>query len=306
MRQAPLVSIVVPVYNGEMFLAETIDSILAQSYEDWELLLIDDGSTDGSAEIIRGYSDKRIQYVKGERKGNPAGVRNLGISLAKGEWIALCDQDDLWAPYKLERQVMCIGDGVGMVVGSSDSIGEDGKPIPRIVSKTKTMIEEFLSNKSCVQIPNFVLFRENYIMNSTVLVKRTIFDKIGMLSEDPDLRGVEDYEFLIRLLCNGYVISYVPQILASWRQHSSNLTKEIHTKSVHRQRILHHLMEALTCKEFGEVPRILRFQRILELRLKICKIEQRRSFRHRLIYLMRFVQWVVSKRFLRLFGKSYY
>ncbi len=101
-----LISIIVPIYNTEAFLAKTIESVLAQTYANWELLLIDDGSTDSSSFICEEFAkeDKRTSYYY-KTNGGQASARNLGIQKSKGDWIAFLDADDLWLPQKLEHQL---------------------------------------------------------------------------------------------------------------------------------------------------------------------------------------------------------
>lgn len=102
-----LVSIVTPVYNAEKFISETIDSIQKQTYKDWELILVDDCSSDSSYDIISEYmkNDKRIRYIKLEKNSGAAVSRNTGIKNAKGRFIAFVDSDDIWLPKKLEKQI---------------------------------------------------------------------------------------------------------------------------------------------------------------------------------------------------------
>ena len=102
----PQISVITPCYNAESTIRETIDSVLRQTFKDWELLIIDDCSTDNSAEIIREYSsrDSRIKYFKTEEKsGSPSTPRNIGIDNASGEYIAFLDADDVWLPDKLAK-----------------------------------------------------------------------------------------------------------------------------------------------------------------------------------------------------------
>lgn len=101
----PAVSIVLPTYNREHIIARAIDSALAQTFTDFELLVVDDGSTDNTAEIMRGYTDTRIHYLKQEKNQGGAEARNIGIRASKGRYIALLDSDDEWLPPKLEKQV---------------------------------------------------------------------------------------------------------------------------------------------------------------------------------------------------------
>ena len=101
-----LVSIIMPSYNTDKFIIETIKSVLAQTYTEWELLIVDDCSTDKTDEIVRSFlSDKRIKYFKNEKNSGAAASRNKALREAKGKWIAFLDSDDLWMPEKLEKQI---------------------------------------------------------------------------------------------------------------------------------------------------------------------------------------------------------
>ncbi|MBK8959386.1 MAG: glycosyltransferase family 2 protein [Proteobacteria bacterium] len=125
--ERPRVTIIVNCYNGAEFLAEALDSALAQTYTDWELLLYDDCSTDGSAAVFERYSDARLRYVRAPRLLNLSQARQAALVLAHGEWIAFLDQDDIWLPDKLARQ-MAIADQdldgkVGLVYGRAKRFG---------------------------------------------------------------------------------------------------------------------------------------------------------------------------------------
>ena len=100
-----MVSIITPAYNSEKFIAETIQSVLAQTYQNWELLIVDDCSTDKTAEIISRFQDSRIKYFHNYTNKGSAFSRNLALQKAKGKWIAFLDSDDLWHPEKLEKQI---------------------------------------------------------------------------------------------------------------------------------------------------------------------------------------------------------
>lgn len=131
------VSIIMPVYNTEAFLAESIESVLAQTYREWELLIVDDGSTDGSVFLIKAFTerDPRIKYLKMDiHSGSPALPRNIGIKYAQGRYIAFIDSDDMWLPDKLEKQVELFGDPRAAVVYCDyERIAEDGRRAGRIV-----------------------------------------------------------------------------------------------------------------------------------------------------------------------------
>ena len=103
---AGLVSIIMPSYNTASFIAESIQSVLAQSYKDWELIIVDDCSPDNTDDVVKPYlSDERIRYLKNEKNSGAAVSRNRALREAKGKWIAFLDSDDLWMPEKLQKQV---------------------------------------------------------------------------------------------------------------------------------------------------------------------------------------------------------
>ena len=110
MMNKELVSIIMPSYNCGKYVKDTINSVLAQSYEDWELLFIDDCSTDHTEEILKGFNDPRIRFFKNEKNSGAAVSRNRALKEAQGRWIAFLDSDDLWTPNKLERQIKFMED----------------------------------------------------------------------------------------------------------------------------------------------------------------------------------------------------
>lgn len=128
----PLVSVVIPNYNGESFVAKTLDSVLNQTYQHYEIIVVDDCSNDGSPEIIERYSEKepRIRLIRLAKNEGVANARNTGILQSKGQYIALLDNDDLWTPDKLERQVR-LSQEADIVYCSYDFIDENDQQIKR-------------------------------------------------------------------------------------------------------------------------------------------------------------------------------
>src|SRR5437867_1216291 len=130
----PRISVIMPVYNGEAFIAEAIRSVIAQTYACWELIVVDDGSIDNTRQVVSGFTDQRIAYISQENQGLAA-ARNTGIQHSKGEYLAFLDHDDLWAPTFLERCVSALQlVGSGHLVGVYTSyvhIAEDGGPLPQ-------------------------------------------------------------------------------------------------------------------------------------------------------------------------------
>ena len=139
-----LVSIIMPSWNTGRFIAESIQSVLNQTYQNWELLIVDDCSTDNTDEIVAGFNDKRIRYFKNEKNSGAAITRNRAIREARGEWIAFLDSDDLWSPEKLAKQLNFMNEH-GYVFSYHDfvKIDEESKPLnvyvtgPDVVTKSK-------------------------------------------------------------------------------------------------------------------------------------------------------------------------
>ena len=160
-----LVSVILPNYNSEKFIRETLDSVLAQTYQNWELFAVDDCSTDGSVDIIREYAEKdaRIKLVLREKNSGVANVRNAGVQMANGKYIALLDSDDLWTADKLARQVALLEEtGADLTYCSYDFIDEASKPLGKTFKvPEKTNFKKMLA---C-----------NVIGCSTVLMKADLF-----------------------------------------------------------------------------------------------------------------------------------
>jgi len=137
LQTAPRVSVVMPVYNVEAYVAEAIQSVLAQTFTDFELIIVDDGGTDASLAICRSFSDPRITIVSQRNRGL-AGARNTGIAAARGEFVALLDSDDRWLPEKLMLHVIHLDNAsaIGVSYAPSRFIDTAGKPL-RIVQRPK-------------------------------------------------------------------------------------------------------------------------------------------------------------------------
>lgn len=145
----PLVSIVTPCYNAEAFIKDTLSSIVAQTYENWELFIIDDGSRDNSEAVISNYlSDVRITYLKNEKNSGVAFTRNVGIEKAKGKYLAFCDSDDIWDSTKLEKQVALLESSDSDICFCGYSLmNEKGEFIANIpVNESRTISDELKSS----------------------------------------------------------------------------------------------------------------------------------------------------------------
>ena len=203
-NSSPLVSVVVASYNQSQFIQETIDSILNQDYPALELIVVDDGSTDGTAEILQGYaSDRRVKVIYQENSGQTV-AKNRGCKEASGKYIAFCDSDDYWLPGKLTDQVACAeADGnIAVVYGESAWINERGETIPR-----------YRTPRHSGRITAQLLF-ENFVTFPTVMVRRDVFEEVGGFDEQ--LTMSIDYDLWLRISV-GHDFLYVPKDYACYR-----------------------------------------------------------------------------------------
>ncbi len=205
----PLVSVVIPTYNYGRYLPEAIDSVLGQTLADREIIVIDDGSTDDTGEIVRGYGD-RVIYLTQENTGL-ATTRNRGCAVARGEYLAFLDADDVWLLDKLEVQVRALerNPDAGMVCGSMNRIDVDGRPLPGpkpSIPPGETTLE---------------MLERGTALPSTWIVRRSCFEGIGGFDES--LTAMEDYEFALRVAMHSRVIC-LPEILVNYRVHSDSLS----------------------------------------------------------------------------------
>ena len=195
--KTPIVSIVMPVYNTAKYVEAAIDSVLAQTFEDFELLIIDDAGPDHSIDLCRAYSDPRIRIISQANRGL-AGARNTGIRQARGQFVALLDSDDLWEAEKLQRHVEHLwqSPNVGISYAASKMIDDDGNLL-RIVQRPK------LNNVTARDI-----FLRNPVGNgSAPVIRREVFEDIAFINEvrqeldyfDETFRQSEDIECWCRM-----------------------------------------------------------------------------------------------------------
>lgn len=202
MTPSNLISVVMPAYNSERYISEAIRSVISQTYENWELIVIDDGSTDSTPDIVKSFADvdKRITFVQNEKNLGVALTRNRGFELACGEWVALLDSDDVWHNDKLEKQLeVAERTGCDVVYCSYTMIDEDRHLLSEYVVPPKTSYEELL--------------KESTISCSTALLSRRITDSEHFLSEYYH----EDYVYWLHLLKQGYVAAGSTESLVDYR-----------------------------------------------------------------------------------------
>ena len=285
-------TIYTPVYNASKFLELTFQSIINQSFTDWEYLLLDDGSTDSSKLIIEKYAkiDKRIKYQFLEHTGNPATIRNLAITTGSGDWFASCDHDDIWHPLKLELQFDLINkyktEQIVFTNGKyfknpPNELNIDG--LYDYLGINRKLDRERVNTR---KMNNNDLLQGNHIMNSSVLVHKTVYNQVGLLNEDISLRGIEDYDFWLRAACLYINFFQVDEILSFWREYEGNLSKiEPYQKY---QEILKLITNARKCKNLKVEKRFDFYYMISYIHLLIDtkKFQQNRSFKNRFRFMI--------------------
>lgn len=203
------VSVIVPTYNRAHMVTETIDSILNQTFKDFELIVVDNCSSDNTEEVIKSYADKRVRYFKHQNNRIVAVNRNYGISKAQGEYIAFCDDDDLWMPDKLERQLQEFekDSQIGLVCTNLINFDENGEHGKIVTNELKDSDFTFES-----------LIWRNRIVCSSILVKKKVIDDVGVMDESPEFFTAEDYELWLRI-AKKYKVKYISLPLVKYRNH---------------------------------------------------------------------------------------
>ena len=195
LKFTPFISIIIPTYNHAKFLGKALESIIHQTYKNWEAIIIDNQSTDGTSEIINKYKDTRIRYLKISNDGIIAKSRNLGINVAKGEWIAFLDSDDYWTKDKLEICTQNINEEVDFIYHELEIIYDNSNSY----LKKKKIIGRQLKKP----VLNDLLISEikdgTAIGNSSVIVRKDILNKIGGISENKKLVASEDFNAWLRI-----------------------------------------------------------------------------------------------------------
>jgi glycosyltransferase involved in cell wall biosynthesis len=213
----PLVSAAITTYNRARYLPEAIESVLSQTWGDLELIVVDDGSTDDTEDVVSTYLD-RVRYIRQENGGRSA-ARNAAVQVAQGEYVGFCDSDDRWLPDRLERQLSAIVQApqVGMVHGHVDLIDADGRPL-----RDETAAHRAVFSAAHQRPASYAGYAwDCRCLSSAILVRRSVFDKVG--AYDPALL-LDDYDFYLRLALAYEIVFLDEAPLAQYRLHPRQIT----------------------------------------------------------------------------------
>ena len=203
------ISVIIPAYNYGRFLRDAIDSALAQTCPALEIIVVDDGSTDDTPQILNSYGD-RIRAIRQENLGTSA-ARNAGIAAARGEYVSFLDSDDVWRPRKLECDAarFALDPTLGMVHSGAETFDNAG----RTISISLTGLEGWIA-------PDLLRLDRDVITapGSNLTVRKVVAEEVG--GYDPGLQQAEDWDFCYRIACR-YRAGFVPEVMVRYRQHGS-------------------------------------------------------------------------------------
>ncbi len=211
----PLVSVIVPTYNREALLREAVESVFRQTYSNWELIVVDDGSTDGTRDYVATISDRRVTVILHERSGNPSRLRNIGIRSSRGSYVAFLDSDDVWLSNKLEAQVrqMQLNPDCRWSYTGFAMVDERGVEIPTKAGApwkpySGFILPELVTTEAATAIP-------------TVIAERKLLDEVAGFDEE--LLSREDYDLCLRMAAVSSVVA-VPGKCCLVRDHPGRTT----------------------------------------------------------------------------------
>lgn len=207
-----LVSIITPAWNSEKYIEKTIKSVLRQTYTDWEMIIVDDCSTDRTTEIVERFAEQypRIKLVKQVENGGAAKARNAALQLAQGRYIAYLDADDIWKDEKLEKQIAFMSaEGCAFSCTSYEVINDEGMPLNKYVHmRPKVDYVGFLTN--------------NLLQTVGIMIDITIVEKKYLVM--PDIRRRQDAATWLQILKAGYNCYGIDEILAEYRRAENSLS----------------------------------------------------------------------------------
>jgi glycosyltransferase involved in cell wall biosynthesis len=242
----PLVTVVIPTYNRVALVQQAIASVIAQTYGNWELIIVDDGSDDGTLEAIIAMNDPRIKLLTKPHVGNIALLRNIGVEEGSGEWLAFLDSDDIWIPRKLEIQLFfLLQEGKRWGYGGSELMNDDMRTIPNKAGQYRPIsgwiIKDVLTTEASVHI-------------GTLMIERTLFEEAGGFDPDTVLIYREDYELVLRLALKSEALA-VPDLLVRIREHKGRATNGFEEAHDRTAAVYEHFLRCRPEKALAKIAR---------------------------------------------------
>ena len=211
----PLVSVIIPTFNRGEDLRRAVASVLCQTRPEFEILIMDDGSTDGTPAVVQQFADSRIKYEWAKNSGGPATPRNRGLRLARGKYVAFLDADDWWSPEKLAESLKHLEAGADVVYHDLYRVS---RPRQRLFLRR--------AHTRALTVPAFtdLIKNGNALNNSSVVLRKGLLDSIGGQSEDPGLVAAEDYDAWLQIARRTEKFPRIPQTLGYYWAGGGNIS----------------------------------------------------------------------------------
>ena len=213
----PLISVVIPTYNHGHLFPRALQSVMEQTYPNWEVIVIDNHSTDNTTEVLRNFGDPRITTVKIHNNGVIAASRNMGVRRGKGEWVAFLDSDDWWLPDKLQLCMNIANGQTALIYHDLEIITNQ----PQLLRRKKIKSWQVTS-----PVVIDLLLKGNAIANSSVVVRRNWLEQIGGIAENKDMIASEDYNTWLRIAQLTEKLVYLPKKLGFYLEHNQSMSKK--------------------------------------------------------------------------------
>jgi glycosyltransferase involved in cell wall biosynthesis len=220
------VSVVITTYNRAHLIGQTLDSVLAQTYRDFEIIVVDDGSTDETPAVLAGYGES-ILVLRQQNAGQPE-ARKAGIRAAQGDFVAFVDSDDLWLPTKLDKQMARLSESKDLAW-----IYCDAEVFDSSISKVLYHFGQ-INPPHRGWVARQLLLRD-FIPSPTPVIRRDVFEQIGYLQASDWSRHGEDWDMWLRIAAH-HAVEYIPEVLARYRVHSGAMTQREDISAVHEDR----------------------------------------------------------------------
>lgn len=215
MNNPPLVSIVIPTYNHAPMLQRALATVVEQTYQNWNAIVVNNFSTDNTLEVVAAFNDPRIQCVNFRNNGVIGASRNEGIALATGNYVAFLDSDDTWFPTKLEKCVEILESGSDLVCHAEYWIDESGKS--RLVAYGPS---EAATHRN-------LIYKGNRISTSATVVRTALLKEVHGFDVSPELISTEDYDLWIRLAAKSDKFAFISEPLGEYHRHDNNVSANI-------------------------------------------------------------------------------
>jgi len=242
----PFITVVIPTYNRLALVQQAVASVVAQTFSNWELIVADDGSDDGTPEFIRSLKDPRIRVLEMQHSGNIAVARNSGVRAGSGEWVTFLDSDDLWIPQKLEIQVLrMLKEKKRWGYGRFELMDPDLQTIP-FKAGTFRPVSGWIAKE--------VLTTEASVNIGTLILERSLFDEAGGFNSDVNLLYREDYELVLRLSLIAETFA-IPELLLRVREHTGRATNKFEHGHEQTAFVYEHFIKSKPKTELAKIAR---------------------------------------------------